>query len=58
VLTAFLLGFSLPQLVFGPLTDRFGRRAPILIGLTVYVLTALSAPLASSFALLLGLRFV
>jgi MFS transporter, DHA1 family, multidrug resistance protein len=58
VLTAFLLGFGLPQLVFGPLTDRFGRRAPILIGLGVYVFTALSAPLASSFALLLGLRFV
>ena len=58
VLTSFLLGFGLPQLVFGPLTDRFGRRAPILIGLTVYVLMALSAPLAPSFALLLGLRFV
>jgi MFS transporter, DHA1 family, multidrug resistance protein len=58
VLTTFLLGFGLPQLVFGPLTDRFGRRAPILIGLAVYALTALSAPLAPSFALLLGLRFV
>ena len=57
VLTAFLLGFGLPQLVFGPLTDRFGRRAPILIGLAAYVFTALSAPLAPSFALLLGLRF-
>jgi MFS transporter, DHA1 family, multidrug resistance protein len=58
VLTSFLLGFGLPQLVFGPLSDRFGRRAPILIGLTVYVFTALSAPWALSFALLLGLRFV
>ena len=58
VLTTFLLGFGLPQLVFGPLTDRFGRRAPILIGLAVYALTALSAPLAPSFALLLGLKFV
>ena len=58
VLTTFLLGFGLPQLVFGPLTDRFGRRAPILIGLAVYALTALSAPLAPSFALLLELEFV
>jgi DHA1 family bicyclomycin/chloramphenicol resistance-like MFS transporter len=58
VLTAFLLGFGLPQLVFGPLTDRFGRRAPILIGLSMYAFTALSAPLAPSFAVLLGLRFV
>ena len=58
VLTAFLLGFGLPQLVFGPLSDRFGRRAPILMGLTVYAFTALSAPWALSFAPLLGLRFV
>jgi MFS transporter, DHA1 family, multidrug resistance protein len=58
VLTAFLLGFGLPQLVFGPITDRFGRRAPILIGLAVYAFTALSAPLAPSFAVLLGLRIV
>ena len=27
VLTAFMLGFGLPQLFFGPITDRFGRRA-------------------------------
>jgi DHA1 family bicyclomycin/chloramphenicol resistance-like MFS transporter len=58
VLTAFLLGFGLPHLVFGPLTDRFGRRAPILIGLAVYAFTALSAPLTPSFAVLLGLRVV
>src|SRR5207249_2630609 len=36
VMTAFLIGFGLPQLVFGPLTDRFGRRAPILIGMATY----------------------
>jgi MFS transporter, DHA1 family, multidrug resistance protein len=58
VLTVFLIGFGLPQLIFGPLTDRFGRRAPILIGLTVYAFTALFAPLAPNFALLLLLRFV
>jgi MFS transporter, DHA1 family, multidrug resistance protein len=58
VLTAFLLGFGLPQLFFGPLTDRFGRRGPILFGLAAYSLMALSALLAPSFAVLLGLRFV
>ncbi len=58
VLTAFLVGLGLPQLLFGPLTDRFGRRAPILIGLAIYIFTALASPLAPSFAVLLGLRFV
>ena len=37
VLTAFMLGFGSPQLFFGPLTDRFGRRAPTFIGLAAYV---------------------
>jgi MFS family permease len=32
-LTACLLGLALGQLVFGPLTDRFGRRPPLLAGL-------------------------
>ena len=58
VLTAFLVGFGLPQLFFGPLTDRFGRRPPILLGLAVYVITALLATLAPTFAVLLALRFV
>lgn len=58
VLTAFLLGLGLPQLVFGPLIDRFGRRVPLLIGITVYAAAALLAPLAPSFGVLLALRFV
>jgi MFS transporter, DHA1 family, multidrug resistance protein len=58
VLTAFMLGFGLPQLFFGPVTDRFGRRMPVLIGLAAYVVTALLAPLMPSFAALLGLRFL
>lgn len=31
-LTAFMVGLALGQLVFGPLSDRFGRRRPILVG--------------------------
>jgi DHA1 family bicyclomycin/chloramphenicol resistance-like MFS transporter len=58
VLTAFMLGFGLPQLFFGPVTDRFGRRMPVLIGLAAYVATALLAPLSPTFAVLFGLRFL
>ena len=57
VLTVFLIGFGLPQLVFGPLSDRFGRRPPILIGLAVYIVCALSSPAVSDFSALLSLRF-
>jgi DHA1 family bicyclomycin/chloramphenicol resistance-like MFS transporter len=58
VLTLFLVGFGLPQIVFGPLSDHVGRRPPLLIGLAVYVAAALAAPLAGNFAMLLALRFV
>jgi sugar phosphate permease len=37
-LSALLLAFGLSQLVWGPLSDRFGRRPILLMGLTVYVL--------------------
>ncbi|MBX9396660.1 multidrug effflux MFS transporter [Streptomyces sp. TRM72054] len=43
-LTAFMVGLALGQLVFGPLSDRYGRRRPILIGTGICaVATALCA---------------
>ena len=58
VLTAFVIGLGLPQLIFGPLSDRFGRRAPLLVGIGIYAIAALAAPFAPSFMALLVLRFV
>jgi MFS transporter, DHA1 family, multidrug resistance protein len=57
VLTAFLIGFGLPQLVFGPLCDRFGRRGPILAGLAVYIICAFGSPAVHTFSALLWVRF-
>jgi DHA1 family bicyclomycin/chloramphenicol resistance-like MFS transporter len=57
VVGAYMLGFGAAQLAFGPLSDRFGRRAPLLIGLVVYVACALAATFAPNFAVLLALRF-
>ena len=47
-LTALLLAFGVSQLVWGPLSDRFGRRPVLLAGLTGYVLAALGSVLAGS----------
>ncbi|MBD8269505.1 multidrug effflux MFS transporter [Pseudomonas fluorescens] len=41
-LSAFVAAFGLGQLVFGPLSDRIGRRPVLLAGLTLYVLATLS----------------
>jgi DHA1 family bicyclomycin/chloramphenicol resistance-like MFS transporter len=58
VITAYISGFGLAQLGYGPISDRFGRRAPLLIGLGIYVIAAFSASFAPTFATLLALRFV
>ncbi|WDR05454.1 multidrug effflux MFS transporter [Devosia rhodophyticola] len=58
VISAYMLGFGLAQLAFGPLSDRFGRRAPLFVGILVYVLAAVAAIFSPSFGVLLALRFI
>jgi len=58
VITAYIAGFGIAQLFFGPLSDRFGRRTPLLAGLAVYIAAALGAAFAPSFTSLLILRAV
>nr|AIA12940.1 Methyltransferase domain protein [uncultured bacterium] len=57
VVGAYMLGFGSAQLAFGPLTDRFGRRGPLLVGLGIYIACAFAATFAPTFAILLALRF-
>ena len=57
-LTALLLAFGLSQLVWGPLSDRFGRRPILLIGMSAYGLAAVASALAPSMALLIVCRSV
>ncbi|QDY99566.1 multidrug effflux MFS transporter [Nitratireductor mangrovi] len=58
VITAYITGFGLAQLVFGPVSDRFGRRLPLLIGLGVYVVAAFACVFAPGFGMLLLFRFI
>lgn len=58
VLTAYVLGFAIAQLVLGPLSDRFGRRMPLFIGMAGYILFACAGGLAPDFNLLLLSRFL
>lgn len=56
VITAFLIGFGTAQLVYGPLSDRYGRRPVLLIALSCYVVTSWIAAISGSFVLLLVAR--
>jgi DHA1 family bicyclomycin/chloramphenicol resistance-like MFS transporter len=56
VITAYLIGFGVAQLAWGPLSDRFGRKGLLVGALLLYGLFATAAGLAGSFALLLAAR--
>lgn len=58
VLAIFLLGFGAAQIIYGTLSDRFGRKPVLLTGLALYVGFSLLATLAPSFGLLLAARFL
>lgn len=57
-LTALLLAFGISQLVWGPLSDRFGRRPILLIGLSFYVVAAVGCLVAPSIDALIIWRTV
>ncbi len=56
IITAYLLGFGGAQLLYGPLSDRFGRKPVLLTGISIYVIFAVVAACSHSFALLLMAR--
>lgn len=56
VVTAFLIGFAFAQLIYGPLSDRYGRRPVLGTALVLYVITSVVAAAAGSFTLLLIAR--
>ncbi|HSB40257.1 MAG TPA: multidrug effflux MFS transporter [Methylomirabilota bacterium] len=54
--TLFLMSFALSQLVYGPLSDRFGRRGALIGGLALYTVSGLACALAPTIAILIGAR--
>lgn len=57
-LTAFLIGLAGGQLVFGPLSDQFGRRRLLLAGSAVCALATALCALAPTIEALIGARFL
>lgn len=57
-LTACLIGMALGQLVVGPMSDKWGRRRPLLIGMAVYVAATAVCALAPSVELLITFRLL
>lgn len=57
-LAVFFIGLALGQLFYGPISDRLGRRAPLLFGCAVYAVVSIGCAFAPSVAGMMGLRFL
>ncbi|HEY3709167.1 MAG TPA: Bcr/CflA family multidrug efflux MFS transporter [Amycolatopsis sp.] len=57
-LTAFIVGLAVGQVVAGPLSDAYGRRVPLLIGLALYVVGSVAAAVSPDITLLIIARAV
>lgn len=56
--SSYFLGFSLGQIIYGPLLDRFGRKRPLYVGLSLYVVATFACITSHSITALLVFRFI
>ena len=57
-ISAYLIGFAVAQVFYGPLSDRHGRRPVLIAALGIYLLATLACALAFSIETLIAARFV
>ena len=57
-ITLYLLGMASAQMLYGPFTDRFGRKSVLYTGLGLYTLGAFCSALAPTFGILIASRFI
>lgn len=57
-LSACIIGLALGQLLAGPLSDRLGRRRPLLLGVALFVVTSVVCATTTSMTVLIAVRFL
>ncbi len=57
-LTTALVGLGVGQLIFGPLSDRLGRKAPLMVSLGLFIVASVWCALAPSITQLMTARFI
>lgn len=57
-LSAYLLGLAVGQMLYGPLSDRIGRKRPLYAGLVAYILASIGCAMAPDIGTLQAMRFL
>jgi DHA1 family bicyclomycin/chloramphenicol resistance-like MFS transporter len=57
-ITMYFLAFGVSQLVYGPLADAWGRRAPIMVGTVIFAIGSVGCAMAPSIGWLIAFRFL
>ncbi|GAB3904355.1 multidrug effflux MFS transporter [Mucilaginibacter boryungensis] len=57
-LSSYFIGLAAGQLLYGPLLDKYGRKKPLYVGLSVYILASFGCLSSQSIDMLIGLRFI
>jgi len=57
-LASFFIGFAAGQVLYGPITDRFGRKPPLYVGLAVFIAASIGCALAPTAGALVFLRLI
>jgi DHA1 family bicyclomycin/chloramphenicol resistance-like MFS transporter len=57
-LSSFFIGISAGQMLYGPLLDRYGRKKPLYIGISVYLIASIGCAMAASVNTLIWLRLL
>jgi DHA1 family bicyclomycin/chloramphenicol resistance-like MFS transporter len=57
-ITLYLIGLAIGQLLYGPISDRFGRRPVVLAGLGLFTVASIATTLAPNAGILIGARIV
>src|SRR5690606_4863850 len=56
-LTSYFIGISIGQLIYGPLVDKYGRKKPLIVGLSLFILSALGCFMSTKIWMLIFFRF-
>ena len=49
-ITGFLIGFAIAQLVWGPISDRIGRKIPLFIGMALFAIGSVGCAMSDNMA--------